>query len=177
MSFLKTVTLTIITLMMSSIVYQHKQLGIIHDSKHPNEVYQCASICNGADKDIFELHDRQVVRWGGAMSNKYEKQGELVVFNTKDRLVFSVTSTDIIRDFKFDGISTGLSSDKGEEIRFSIPLPQGWNSCDTEVHHIQLLGNGPPIVFSSRYYLIGSCFNKQLQAVYKETGTDITDLN
>ena len=107
---------------MSSIVNQHKQLDIIHDSKQPNEVYQCASICNGADKDFFELHDRQVVRWGGLLSNKYQKQGELVVFNIKDKLVFSVTSTEVIRDFKFDGISTGLSPENGKEICFSIPL-------------------------------------------------------
>ncbi|MBX7225006.1 MAG: hypothetical protein K1X55_03190 [Chitinophagales bacterium] len=178
MSILKSVTLTIITLTMTSIVYQQQQLEIIHkDAKHHTETYQCAYQCNPKNDDFFKLHDSQVVKWGGCFSNKQQKKGDLVVYNTDSKLVFIASSTASIKDFKFDGISTGLNADKGCEIRFSIPLPPGWNSCDPEVHHIQLIGEGPPIVFCCRYYLIGSCPNNQLQAVSSKTGVDITELH
>lgn len=133
----------------------------------------CELCINASNPVYYKDNYSTVVNWG----NDNTKTVELDVYNTETDFVIEVTSTLKIGDVVVDGISKGIGTNEpGSDGKFhatySYPLTEGWTSCQTITHLIQVAAIGPQAEFSVNYKLHGICVTCEESFSYVVNGNN-----
>ena len=108
----------------------------------------------------LEKNDEKTVGWGGLMNDRFSKTVDISYYNTLDAFVLRVMSTENIANLLVDGNSVKDFSNPipaGTWHEISLPLPNDWEACDDYNFVLNVIGNGPPVVFDVEYKLVGDC--------------------